>query len=246
MIKLFGKKNEEIYSLSDWLIYAAPAKKEAHLKDLRSAMELAKCWFRNGVATVPLELQALFNANEITKDIVIPKGYPERETRLDNYGKGRNHDLVLIGEAGAERILISVEAKADESYGKVVGEYLKTVSPRSNVPNRIEQLTSSILGTNSSDHLRYQLLHAIAGTLIEAREHGATQAIFLVHEFHSNQTNARNIARNNNDLDAFLSELFEQPINLEPNLLLGPVAVNGGEYVPGDVPLYVGRVVTEL
>lgn len=35
MIKLFGKKNEEIYSLSDWLIYAAPAKKEAHLKDLR-------------------------------------------------------------------------------------------------------------------------------------------------------------------------------------------------------------------
>ncbi|MCG1023463.1 DUF6946 family protein [Sutcliffiella horikoshii] len=246
MIKLFGKKNEEIHSLSDWLIFAAPAKKEAHLKDLRSAMELAKCWFRDGVATVPLELQALFNANEITKDIVISKGYPERETKLDNFGKGRNHDLVLLGEAGTERFLISIEAKADESYGKVVGEYLKTVSARSNVPNRIEQLTSSILGTNSSNHLRYQLLHAIAGTLIEAREFGAKQAIFLVHEFHSNETNDRNIARNNHDLNAFLSELFEQPINLEPNLLLGPVAVNGGEFLPVDIPLYVGRVVREL
>ena len=90
MIKLFGKKNEEIHSLSDWLTYAAPAKKEAPLKDLRSSMELAKCWFRDGVATVPLELQALFNANEITKDIVIPKGYPERETRYRGSGCGEN------------------------------------------------------------------------------------------------------------------------------------------------------------
>ncbi|WP_417897762.1 hypothetical protein ABN702_15935 [Bacillus haimaensis] len=246
MIKVYGKSNEEIQSLSDWLTYAAPAKKGGHLKDFRSAMELAKCWFRDGEAMVPEEVQDLFDANDITQGLIISEAYPEKETRLDNYGKGRNHDLVLLGEAGKERILLSVEAKADEAYGKVVGEYLKNVSARSNVPNRIEQLTSSILGTNTSEHLRYQLLHAIAGTLIEAREFGATQAIFLVHEFYSDQLNSKNITRNTTDLDAFLSELFEQRINLEPNQLLGPVAVNGGEFVPDGIPLYVGKVVTHL
>ncbi|MCA1318395.1 hypothetical protein LC085_00610 [Bacillus tianshenii] len=246
MIKVYGKNNEEIHSLSDWLTYAAPAKKGGHLKDFRSAMELAKCWFQDGEAKVPEELETLLDSNEITKGLVIQEAYPEKETRLDNYGKGRNHDLVLLGEAGKERILLSVEAKADEAYGKVVGEYMKNVSGRSNVPNRIEQLTSSILGTKTSEHLRYQLLHAIAGTLIEAKEFGATQAIFLVHEFHSDQLNSKNIARNTTDLNAFLSDLFEQPINLEPNQLLGPVSVNGGEFVPEGIPLYVGKVVTYL
>ncbi|WP_223702168.1 DUF6946 family protein [Sutcliffiella deserti] len=246
MIKIYGKRNEEIHSLSDWLTYSAPAKGDGHLKDLRSAMELAKCWFRDGVAKVPDELQSLFEENEVTKDIKITKAYPEKETRLDNYGKGRNHDLVLIGETGRERILISVEAKADESYGKLVGDYLKSVSARSNVPNRIEQLTSSILGTQTSEHLRYQLLHAIAGTIIEAKECGATQAIFLVHEFHSVETNSKNVTRNKDDFIRFLSDLFEQQIDLQPNELLGPVAVNGGEFVPKGIPLYVGKIVTDL
>ncbi|MGD6831026.1 DUF6946 family protein [Sutcliffiella halmapala] len=246
MIKVYGKNNEEIHSLSDWLTYAAPAKKGGHLKDFRSAMELAKCWFRDGEAKVPEELQSLLDANDITKGLVISEAYPEKETRLDNYGKGRNHDLVLFGETGKERILLSVEAKADEAYGKVVGDYLKSVSARSNVPNRIEHLTSSILGTKTSEHLRYQLLHAIAGTLIEAKEFGATQAIFLVHEFHSVETNSKNVTRNKDDLNRFLFDLFEQDIDLQPNELLGPVSVNGGEFVPEGIPLYVGKIVTDL
>lgn len=95
--------------------------------------------------------------------------FPEKETPLDSYGKGRNHDLILVGRNQQERILISIEAKADESYGDLVSKRLKNASLTSNIPKRIEQLTAALIGNKSSHHLRYQLLHGIAGTLIEAK-----------------------------------------------------------------------------
>ena len=245
-MKIYDKTNKEILTLSDWLTKAPPAKGTAQLKELKSALELAKCWFREEEASVPNELQAFFENNELTKDLVITVAYPEKETKLDSYGKGRNHDLVLLSETKTDKILISIEAKADEPYGRVINQYIKSVSSNSRVPNRIEELTSAILGDKENEHLRYQLLHAIAGTIIEAGKQHATKAILLVHEFHSSETSAKDISRNEQDLNTFLSQLFDQPVELQNNQLLGPINVNGGENVPKGIPLYVGRVVTQM
>ncbi|MGM0838001.1 MAG: DUF6946 family protein [Bacillota bacterium] len=68
--------------------------------------------------------------------------------------------------------------------------------PRSLRPFKINWLLEQIRQKCMYIFLRYQLLHAIAETLIEAKEFCATKAIFLVHEFKSVQLNSKNITRN--------------------------------------------------
>jgi hypothetical protein len=69
----------------------------------------------------------------------------------------------------------------------------------SNVPARIYALAKGVFGPGTLiptdlrpdiGELRYQLLAAIAGTLIEARRRWAEQAVFVVHEFVSEDDQA--------------------------------------------------------
>ena len=87
----------------------------------------------------------------------------------------------------------------------------------------------------------------VAGTLIEAENQGAAQAVFVVHEFLSDQTKPDKVERNRQDLDRFLHQFpgFRDAC-LEPGQLLGPIHVPGGEFVPSDIPLLIGKVTTQL
>ena len=51
--------------------------------------------------------------------------------------------------------------------------------------------------------LRYQLLHAVAGTLREAEQRGTDIAVFLVHEFCGPSCTPENTRRNADDFRAF-------------------------------------------
>ena len=200
---------------------------------------------------MPDELVALLTSNPATAGLVIEAAIPEMTTQLDHFGgEPRNHDLVILGHAREQRVLIAVEAKADESFGKPIHEELELAKPNSKVPDRIGLLSLSIFGQpidGDLGYLRYQLLHGLAGTLIEAKKQQADIAVFVVHEFISSETTPANVARNNADFTEFIRSFagFSR-VSVEAGRLISGIRVPGGPYVPSDVPVLIGKVATNL
>jgi len=246
----------EIRSVDDWRTHAAPKAGKKQWKPGRSAMELANAWFPTpGSPSVPPELTALLDSHPHTRGMTLSVGHPEKTTALDDFAGGkRNHDLVLVGAAGGREVCVCVEAKADEPFGaKTVAQYLASVAgTRSNVPERIRLLCEALLGKAHEEEqrfgqLRYQLLTAAAGTVIEAKGQTAQLAVFVVHEFLTDKTRVENIDRNREDLDRFLAVLLgKRSFHLTPGRLHGPIMVHGGRFVPAGVPLLVGKIARDL
>jgi hypothetical protein len=244
------KAGHEINSIDDWFRWAPPKRGTLHWKDGRSAKELAKSWFRSGSAMPPRELESLLEATFgplLFKEII-----PECIAELDDFGgEGRNCDLVAVCEVAGQRIVISVEAKADERFGPTVGDYYdQKVGSRSNVPARIEQLSEALFGRQPDGitrRLRYQLIHAAAASLIEAKNHNATCGVLLIHEFVSAPLSARRLEQNASDWANFVRAFPElTAATVDKNQILGPVSVHGGRRVPTGIPLYLGKLRTML
>ena len=95
--------------------------------------------------------------------------------------------------------------------------------------------------------LRYQLLHAAAATLIEARTNEAQIGLLLIHEFRSASLSRDKLNQNATDWQNFVHAFPElASARIEENQILGPVSVPGGGRVPHTVPLHLGHLVTEL
>jgi len=247
------KSGHEILSVEDWFKYAPPKKGELQWKDKRSAKELAQSWCRNGTPNSPDELGALMEAKFGT-GITFDEAKPECIIELDDFvGEHRNCDLVVLCSVGTKRMIINVEAKADEPFGDLIGEYLdrKTGSGSgSNVPARIRQLSLALFGREPDEvirKLRYQLLHAAAATLIEARRNDAAMGLLLVHEFRSANLSRGKLNQNATDWQNFVHAFPEAAsARIEENQILGPVSVPGGGRVSHAVPLHLGHLVTQL
>ena len=119
-------------------------------------------------------------------------------------------------------MLISIEAKADEELDKPAENKLERFlkSPRTMFPDRLEWLTTLLLGLRSFPEgnlnlyqparwLPYQLLSGVAGTLLEAEDGQASTASFLIHEFKTRLTKDLNHMRNSETLSRFLNLLCE-------------------------------------
>ena len=95
--------------------------------------------------------------------------------------------------------------------------------------------------------LRYQLLHAAAATLIEAAANRTQLGLLLVHEFYSTSLSSAKLKKNSTDWLAFVRTFPElATAQVGKNQILGPVSVPGGGRVPCSIPLYLGKLVTEL
>lgn len=252
LLSLQTSSGHTIHSVDDWFHLAPPKGGTRQWRDGRSAKELAKAWFRGGTPAVPKELEALFKSHLATHGLIIERGIPEMRTQLDDFeGEKRNHDLILLGHAGDVNTLVAIEAKADEEFDQTIQQRLeKTVGTSSNIPRRIDLLSRSIFGRPIDEELgqtRYQLLHGLAGTLIEAKNQGATQAVFVVHEFISDKVAPENVDRNAADFERFVRALSGwegSPIGA--GKLVGPIRVPGGEFVPAAIPAFIGKVTTIL
>jgi hypothetical protein len=140
-----------------------------HWKDGRSAKELARSWFRKEFVSPPEEMRALLEQT-FRAEIAFDEATPECIIELDDFvGEHRNCDLRRLCNVGARRMVINVEAKADESFGDVIGEYYdRKAGSGSNVPTRIRQISMALFGREPDEairKLRYQLMHAAAATL---------------------------------------------------------------------------------
>jgi hypothetical protein len=234
-----------IESVEDWYANAPPKKRMAQWKDYRSAKELAKAWFR---PSMPEELRGLLDSHSDFRNFAVDEAIPECQIQIDNFGgEPRNADLLIVGHCIDGGGLLTIEAKADEEFGPIVGEYLaEKINSRSNVPKRISLLLRSMFGRDLDEKLgllRYQLLHGAAATLIEAKKRGAKRAAFVVHAFLSAKTDPEKALRNKKDWGYFISLLGGAEV---PGCLSGPLKVAGGEFVPHDIPLFLGKASVTL
>lgn len=240
-----SRSGTEIRSLDEWHAAMPPRLRERQWKDGRSAKELARAWAGTGHVQVPDEVVRLLETDSEFTGTELLEAYPEAAVALDDFrGNTRNADLLIVGRRSGEPVVIAVEAKADESFGPSVGEYLaaKQATERSNAPARIRQLSSALFGADPAEiqELRYQLLHAAAGTLIAAEQHGARKALFLVHQFVAS-TDRRKVERNASDFEAFVRRLgWEGEVGT--GRIAGPFRVPSGGKVPSGVELFIGKV----
>lgn len=195
MFCLINEENKCITRLEGW------PRKEGQWKEWRSAFELARHFTSTHLCgTVPP------NYREILKPrfpgFKFHVGRPEHSTDLPPKGSGgpREHDLHLRGTSPSGSLTVCVEAKADEPFGKTIGEewieaHRKLESiPWSQKKTRMEELLDCVWGvrhlTESLSGLRYQLLYALVGTAIqtlkdaeETAESSCETGVLLIHVF---------------------------------------------------------------
>jgi hypothetical protein len=222
--------------IADWRNWSPP-KELKHWRAGRSAIELARAWFTSPTPRIPPEFLTLLASSALLGNLRELKGVPEHVTSLPESGEGRNHDLVLEGMAAEGRVLIAVEAKSDEKFGTCIGKYWtqkhdERSTPEgkpSRAPERIGALLEILVGSEASptqepwSKIRYQLLAAAVGTLIEAERRGASLAVLVIHEFRTSETNTVKLDRNAADLTAFLDVLgLLRTRQVMPETLYGP------------------------
>ena len=256
-MRLEARNGQSILTVDDWFRLAPPMGGSLQWRDGRSAKELAKAWCHEGEGPeAPSELLALFAAHPMFHQLVLDGAvaYPERRVRFDlARGEPRNTDLALACESIGGLVAISVEAKADESFGRTVGEEIMSAAAQwafaeqRGKLERIQGLVEAILpkwrpGRTEIGQLRYQLLTATAGAWAFAKEVGASRAVLVVHEFVGPRTNQGRLGVNRSDLDRFANRVTEGRVQgLGDHGLIGPLPVPRSEFWPGVDEWYLGK-----
>ena len=254
-MQIVGRDKTVIATTEDWRTLCPPKGGDDHWNSGRSARELAEAWCGTTGPCVPEEIAQLLGSHPDFCDVSIERVFPERQIRFDNLrGEPRNADLAVEAHDRDGRVAITVEGKADESFDRTISAVLESATQRiardtrTGAIDRIESLASALLppwreGLPHLGELRYQLLTGLAGTLAWAREIDASRAIFIVHEFVTDQTRDPKHSMNAADLYAFLTRLSDGVIgSLTAGTLAGPIRVPGNSDLPS-VPVYIGKAV---
>lgn len=244
-MELVKKNGKAINCWQDW----ERPKSEIHWKEGRSAMEVAKSWFRQSVATPPKEIvQLLFN--HFQQNIEFFKVVPELATPLPESGGMRNHDVACTCMIGKNKATVCIEGKTDESFGEqTVAQYYQQMKHRRRsgvstcVPERIEKLVSMLpippaeIASCTVAENGYQLVTALVGTALQAKIDHSELAILIIHEFHTDGLNPQKIQKNIQDYSQFVNKLTGLPCEDGANgKLFGPIKVGG-------IACFIGRVV---
>lgn len=251
---MIRKGQECIEDIETWRRLASP-KHNVHWQDGRSAKEAARAWTQLEPGTFPPEVLHTLLSHTDFAPIVNWYAEPEARVTFDCYGgEPANLDLIVHARDRIGSLLIAVEAKADESFGRTLaGTYSaaakrKAKNPRSKGLDRIEHLAKVILGVPREeltrvDMLRYQLLTATAAGVAKAQHRSICRVVLLVHEFVTKRTSDRKHARNAEDLDAFIRHISGRSVaKVRADSLCGPLELPIG----GGIQFYVGKAVRDL
>lgn len=242
-MELVNMNREAIQRWQDW------PKEDKHWKEGRSAMEVAKSWFRQSVAAPPVEIVQML-IDHFRQNVEFLRVVPELITQLPEKGEGRNHDVACTCMIGKRTATVCIEGKTDEPFGnQTVAEYylqmknLQKTGVRTRVPERIEKLVSMLpiphveIPSCAVADNGYQLLTALVGTALQARIDNSEMAILIIHEFHTDGLDVLKIQENIQDYTRFVTALtgdfFEDGAN---GKLFGPIEVDG-------ITCFIGRVV---
>jgi hypothetical protein len=252
------RRGHPITNVEDWFHHARPLGGTLQWRDGRSAKELAKAWCREDAdAEPPRSLRQLLSANPAFANLEYEVAFPEHRVRFDDIrGEPRNTDLAVLCRSAAGNVALSIEAKADEPFGRSMGEEIVNAAAQwafeeqAGKLERIRNLAGAILsqrrpGQASIGELRYQLLTAIAGGWAFAAEQNATVAILVVHEFLSPALRPHRLAANRADLAKLVSRLPQTgPFGLDA--LMGPMPVPPSPFWVGVSSWYLGHCHTDV
>jgi hypothetical protein len=144
-----------------------------HWKPRYSAYELATAWLTGD--GVPSEVHALLGPH--LGDYEIVEGFFEKDTKLDDFGRASQTDLLLLLRTADRYVVVGIEGKAREGFED-------TVSARTRNQRRLDGLCRHLgINPDAVGDLKYQLLHRTVATLLEADRYGVEEAIMLVHSF---------------------------------------------------------------
>ena len=253
------KGGKSICSLETWRRLAGP-KTEQQWKDGRSAKESARAWLECTPARVPAEIeQALSTHCDFGRILPAWRAEPEARVAFDSSrGEPSNLDVLLTAKDEKGPLVIAVEAKADEPFGRTVEDTLcqarkrKEGNPRSQGVDRLEKLAAAILGIRldrlaEAGELRYQLLTASAAALAEAQRQSACRAVVIIHEFVTDQTSDEKHHDNAKDLDAFVSMLSNREVTtVAKGTVQGPFELPGLPLIHSPIRFYIGKAVRTL
>jgi hypothetical protein len=249
---------QEISDFESWKLYGKPKRPE-HWKEGRSAYELARDWVGDGDA--PERTRALIATR--FPGCHLESGAVEKRTRFDKYrGEVRNHDLLVTGSCDAGNLVVGVEGKADESFGESISKQQASAQKRLDANEaskgiaRLGDLTNLCFSKGLPDALAdaalaglgYQLMTGLAGTLADAKEFDAQAAVFLVHEFHTDQTDESKQAENSEQYKRFIDKVgasLPEDVDATSSWITEPIPFRGhGDYQPDEVLLSFAKMVT--
>ena len=200
---------EPIRSLADWQALHRPK----HWRAGRSAHAVADFMLnRDGARVLSRRVSAVLGERAEFREIT-----PELEIRFDRHGKGRFHDLGIRGatESGAT-LFVGVEAKVDEMFGRYVSEEWRNATrtrqsgQRTRRPDRISELCDRFQdgpGISEYDEVRYQLMHAAAGTV----EAGADVSVLYIAVFATDDYDPAKGEANRQDFRTFIARAGGTP-----------------------------------
>lgn len=257
--RMIKKGSESIRDLETWFHLAGPKKKEAHWKDGRSAKECARAWLEKPDC-VPTEISQVIRKHpDFSRILPGWSAEPEARVAFDSFGgEPSNLDVLLTAKDEKGLIVIAVEAKADEPFGKTVEDTLykarerRAKNPRSQGVARLEQLAAAIIGVpgdrlSEVGKMRYQLLTASAAALAEAQRQSAHRAVLIIHEFVTALTSDQKRLDNAKDLNAFVHKLSDGVVaTVVEGTVQGPFDLPGRPLIDSPIQFYIGKVVRNL
>lgn len=220
---------EHIVDCDSWRMVRPPKKPNLQWKDGRSAKELAK-YMTSALPNVPREIEEVLQ-NFVGMDASFHWD-AEYVTELPGEGEGRNHDAIIYNED----VVVCIEAKADEPLGNLIEDEIDgaSINKLSRICSLLKMLFKN--GFKKYAELRYQLLTASTGTILEAQKRGVDNAVLLVIVFKSEKhTKQEKLDNNDKDIQKFLNV-----VNATDCKNLKKISNNS------DVNLYFGKIVIEI
>ena len=249
-----SRNDKEIKDLRGWGANAAPSPK-SNWKKGHPSQELARYWLSE---MGPGALSMVLDRHPGTTDFKPKRGVAGAQTKFDDFGGPRTHDLLLSGEARAGQTVVALDGKGDEGFGQTLGDYreafTRKVAKRQNTkaPQRMRGLTVGLAGWEAGAgasrlNLRYALFTGVAGALAAAVDQEADQAVFCVHELVTKNSDEKKRKQNDDDLRRFLDVVFDARPKAadDGSWLVGPLRVHGStDRMPSSMPLYIAKLCT--
>jgi hypothetical protein len=162
--------------------------------------------------------------------------------------RNRNHDLIVEGTCNRRKVLLCVEAKADEPFDDAVGTKLDQARPTSNLPERIRRISRALFGNERIQGDRLPPLPAAPSLRRKPHQDAIPpgRQLRAVGTRPHTLTNDGRIADNAADLDRFVSVLGSGRAEGAPNTATGPFFVPGYMAIPRFERLYVAKVMMDM
>lgn len=191
-------------------------------RDGRSAKLIAEAWF-SAAGDLPAMIRWTLDQIPRFAGAELVDAFLERCIELGDGLRPSQADVLAILGCTDGLAVMAVEGKVDESFGRLVAEWLVDASPQKHA--RLSRLANTLgLTLPAAAAVRYQLIHRTASAIYEAHRFRAKIAVMMVHSFDPNDAGLR-------DFKHFGSAIGMPEV--DATRLSGPITCEG-------VDLYLG------